>query len=152
MQKTVLTHEEMIDLAGMFVCNLKPFASYATVVTLAGDLGAGKTTFTQGVARSLGVEETVSSPTFVIEKIYDLQGQVFQRLIHIDAFRLKGEFELEALGWREINADSGNLILLEWPERVPGLVPEVAIKLQFDIQGDARIITIDGQESGSEST
>lgn len=120
---------------------LEPRAGRATIVTFSGDLGAGKTTFTQGIAAALGVEERVTSPTFVIENIYALSGQKWQKLVHIDAYRLKGAHELEALGWKEICADSGNLIVIEWPERVEGAIPEDAIKLRFDINGDERIIT-----------
>ena len=96
------------------------------------------------MAKALGVTETVTSPTFVIEKIYPLTGQKFQQLIHIDAYRLKEAHELEVLGWKELLADSGNLILLEWPERVAELIPEDAITVRIDIDGDERIITING--------
>ncbi len=102
----------------------------------------------QECAAALGVQETVSSPTFVIEKIYDLEGQKFERLIHIDAYRLKGAHELTALGWDEIASDPGNLILLEWPERVPEIIPTTALRIRFDIAEDARIITIDGEGNG----
>lgn len=105
-----------------FISGLEPSAT-ATVVALSGDLGAGKTTFTQAVAKHLGVEGTVVSPTFVIQKRYPLEGQSFRRLIHVDAYRLKEERELDVLGWRELLADPENLILVEWPERVPGLLP-----------------------------
>ncbi len=139
--------EAMADFAASFVASRSPNGEEATVVTLSGELGAGKTTFAQGLARALGVEEVVTSPTFVIEKIYQLDNQKFQRFVHIDAYRLNGAHDLEVLGWRELIADPGNLIVLEWPERVPGIIPKSAVKLRFDIEngGDRRIITIDGQ-------
>ncbi len=96
----------------------------AYVVGLQGDLGAGKTAFTKGVARAFGVNDTVTSPTFVLEKIYALPETVFgtenpfKKLIHIDAYRLHSGAEIEHLGWKEISEDSGNLILIEWPEQV----------------------------------
>ena len=123
-----------------------PHNDAATVVTLSGELGAGKTTFAQALAKALGVEEQVTSPTFVLEKIYQLEGQKFQRLIHIDAYRLEDSHELEVLDWRDTVADPANLIVLEWPERVPELVPENSIKIRFDIHGDERTIAIDGGE------
>ncbi len=83
--------------------------SKAVVVGLHGDLGSGKTTFTQCVARELGVLETVTSPTFVIEKIYTLKNQAFDHLIHIDAYRLEKSEELLRLGWTEISANPKNL-------------------------------------------
>ena len=101
----------------------------ATVVALSGDLGAGKTTFVQTVAKHFGIEEQVSSPTFVIEKIYEIAHGAFARLIHIDAYRLKGAEELEALGWSEIVSDPANLILIEWPERVAELIPASAHRI-----------------------
>lgn len=97
----------------------------ATVVGLRGDLGAGKTTLAQGIAAELGVTERVTSPTFILERIYKLRGETSQweRLVHIDAYRLDNEDELKHLGWQELLADPTNLILVEWPERVAGSLP-----------------------------
>lgn len=103
--------------------------AHATVVALSGELGAGKTTFTQEVAKVLGVEDHVVSPTFVIQKIYALKNQKFEHLIHIDAYRLESAKELEHLGWHDIVANSSNLILIEWPERVAELIPAYAIRI-----------------------
>lgn len=114
----------------------------ATVVGLYGELGSGKTSFTQGVARALGVCENVVSPTFVIEKIYELSNQKFQHLIHIDAYRLEKSSELLHLGWQEIIADPKNLILIEWPERVSDIMPE-HIHINFrHIENEQREIEI----------
>jgi tRNA threonylcarbamoyladenosine biosynthesis protein TsaE len=97
----------------------------ATVIGLRGDLGAGKTTFTKTVAATLGVDCAVTSPTFVIEKIYKLpSGGRFSRLIHIDAYRLESGNELVSLGWEKISNDSQNLIFIEWPENVADLLLE----------------------------
>lgn len=147
MQIQVANTEEFTTQAERFAGHLSRAASGATVVTLSGGLGAGKTTFAQGVARALGVEEAVTSPTFVLEKIYRLDGQVFDRLVHIDAYRLGGAQDLTPLGWQELVTDPGNLIILEWPEQVPGAIPESAIRLRFEIAGEGRIITDDGEES-----
>jgi tRNA threonylcarbamoyladenosine biosynthesis protein TsaE len=145
--------EGLRRFAGGFARQLAPSADAATLVTLSGELGAGKTTFVQAVAKALGVEESVTSPTFVIEKIYHLpaqaglQGEKFKRLIHIDAYRLEKSHELEALGFEELLRDPANLILLEWPERVSDLIPKDAMKVRFDIAGDGRTISIDGKET-----
>ncbi|OGG52400.1 tRNA (adenosine(37)-N6)-threonylcarbamoyltransferase complex ATPase subunit type 1 TsaE [Candidatus Kaiserbacteria bacterium RIFCSPLOWO2_12_FULL_53_8] len=133
--------EELQAHAAEFVSHLQP-RQQAVVATLSGELGAGKTTFAQGIAKALGVEEVVTSPTFVLEKIYKLEGQKFQRLIHIDAYRLKSAHELEVLGWEKLLQDSGNLIVLEWPERVVGAIPPHATNIRFDIVDDGRIITL----------
>lgn len=143
--------DEFCGYARDFVRTLVPRES-ATVVALSGDLGAGKTTFVQVCARELGIEETVSSPTFVIEKIYELSNRKFACLIHIDAYRLKEAKELEVLGWGELVKDPQNLICIEWPERVTEAIPQNAVRVRFDIAGDARIITInDGKKGGTKS-
>src|ERR1700754_3179272 len=90
--KRIETVEELDREAEGFAGRLVPSAQGATLVTLTGELGAGKTTFTQSLARALGVTDTVTSPTFVLEKIYSLPDstQGFTRLVHIDAYRLSG--------------------------------------------------------------
>ncbi len=104
---------------------------YATVLALYGDLGSGKTAFTKGIARALGVENEVTSPTFVIEKIYALAHPTFDRLIHIDAYRLERPEELRALGWNDVVADPRNLIVVEWADRVEPLIPKDARRFRF---------------------
>jgi len=148
----ILGREALEKEAARLAGDLVPHKKGATLITLSGDLGAGKTAFAQAVAKALGVEEMVTSPTFVIEKIYqlptsDLVGRSFLRLVHIDAYRLSGAHELETLGWKELLADPKNLILLEWPEKVPEAIPGGAIRIRFDIHGDGRTISIDGEES-----
>lgn len=96
--------------------------SKATILAFYGDLGAGKTTITQDIAKQLGISESVISPTFVIMKIYKTKNQKFKKLIHIDAYRLKESSELLHLGWEEMIKDKDNLIIVEWPERVPECV------------------------------
>ncbi|MDZ4284863.1 MAG: tRNA (adenosine(37)-N6)-threonylcarbamoyltransferase complex ATPase subunit type 1 TsaE [Patescibacteria group bacterium] len=153
-RKTVKSQEEMFALAALVVNDLKA-KSYklkaALVVGLTGELGAGKTTFVKGVARALGVRETVTSPTFVIMKIYKLPrrrvidptsnflfptSKPWHHLIHIDAYRLESPEELRALGWDEIAADPGNLILVEWAEKVRPLLRRGYRAISFDVVGE----------------
>ncbi len=103
----------------------------AMVLALTGALGAGKTTFTKAFVAACGVQETVTSPTFVIEKRYALSNQPFLRLIHIDAYRLESAHELESIGFRSLLNDSSTLIVLEWPEKVAELVPSSARWIRF---------------------
>jgi len=105
--------------------------STATVVALSGELGAGKTTLTQAIARELGVKENVISPTFVLIKNYTLTAKSYTLLIHIDAYRFDSASELSKLGWSELLADPNKLILIEWPERVAGLIPKDAIRVSL---------------------
>lgn len=103
----------------------------ATIIGLQGELGSGKTTFVKGVAKALGVEQTITSPTFVIEKIYKLGGQKFAHMVHIDAYRLEGGAELMTLGFREVLESSDNLVLVEWPERIKDVLPKKIAILRF---------------------
>ena len=132
--------EETIKAAENFVKGLK-MGERSTVVTLSGELGSGKTTFSQAVGDILGVSETMQSPTFVIEKIYPIDYKGFKNLIHIDAYRLENETELLHLGWEEIIKERENLILLEWPERVAEIIPSDARKIYFEhINAETRAI------------
>ncbi len=105
----------------------------ATIFALNGNLGAGKTVFTKGAAEFLGVKDVVTSPTFVIEKKYKLNGNSFWKtLIHIDAYRLEGEENLSVVSWNEIATDPNNIIFVEWPENAGLGIPERAIWLEFE--------------------
>lgn len=137
MEKRVQNLSELETEAVRFVSSLSPQNEKATLVTLSGELGAGKTAFTKAVAKEFGVEETVTSPTFVLEKIYQLpQGKVFKRLVHIDAYRLESGSELAPLGFGELMQDGNNLILLEWPEKVADGLPTPSMKISIAVHDD----------------
>lgn len=103
----------------------------ALIVGLYGDLGSGKTTFTQAVAKIFGIKEDITSPTFVIEKIYDTGKNNFKKLVHIDAYRLESPKELSALDWEKTMGDPKNIIFIEWPERVLEVIPKNHAKIYF---------------------
>lgn len=128
MKLTSKSPEETKDVARFLLSNIKPKET-ATVFALEGELGAGKTNLSQAVGQIIGVTENMHSPTFVIEKIYDIDFQGFKELIHIDAYRIEKDEELVHLGWNEIIKEPTNLILIEWPENVAGLIPEDAVKV-----------------------
>ena len=128
--------EDLVSLAKTLVASLRAGAQ-ATVVTLSGDLGVGKTSLTQELARVLGVREQVSSPTFVIAKYYDLRRQAWRRLIHLDAYRLEGE-PLEPLGLGELLSDPHNLVVIEWPEYVEALLPQERTEVSLALAGEGR--------------
>ncbi len=139
MERTLTTLADLTAEAERFMASLTPASSGATLVTLSGELGAGKTAFAQEVARALGIEETVTSPTFVLEKIYALQNKLghrmskFGRLVHIDAYRLESGRELIPLGFDELMEDADNLILLEWPEKVADMLPEPEVRISMKV-------------------
>jgi len=109
------------------------------IVVLSGDLGAGKTTFVQGVARALGVEEPVTSPTFTIVQEYDASVPI----AHVDVYRLHHIQELHDFGFEELLED--RVVLIEWGEMVTPVLPRdrVDVHLQMDDDPDTRLITID---------
>jgi len=119
----------------------------AVVVGLKGDLGSGKTTFVQDLAKHLGVEEDVTSPTYVIQKSYDLpEGRKFKKLVHIDAYRLDAAEGLAKLGFSQLLKEAGTLIVVEWPEKVPGLLPSHKKELNFRFMNETtREITHGGE-------
>ena len=138
MEKTLRSAEELVREAESFAANLAPCAGQATLVTLSGELGAGKTAFTQALARALGVTDPVTSPTFVLEKSYALPERTdgFARLVHIDAYRLSGGESLAPLGLAELMRDPSNLVVLEWPELVEDGLPEAAHHLSLTVLPD----------------
>jgi tRNA threonylcarbamoyladenosine biosynthesis protein TsaE len=96
-----------------------------TVVRLVGDLGAGKTTFTQALAQELGIQQTVVSPTFVIQKRYPIADHpYFKTLIHVDAYRLEKPNEILKLNWEQDIVNPENLILVEWPSNIETFPPQ----------------------------
>jgi len=109
----------------------------AVILSLYGDLGSGKTTFTKSFISAFGVKQTVTSPTFVIEKIYKLpnnkinQNKNFKYIIHIDAYRLNNGEEMKDLGWEQIYNDPQNIILVEWPKKIFEILPKNAKKIKF---------------------
>ncbi len=112
------------------------------VVAFTGDLGAGKTAFVSGMARALGVEERVTSPTFTIVNEYE-GGRL--PLFHFDMYRLDGADELFHIGWEDYLA-RGGVCAVEWSENVAEAIEDGAVRV-FMVRGDGdddRIITIEG--------
>ncbi len=124
MKKLIRTLPEFEAEAARFAGSIVQSPQGATLVTLSGELGVGKTTFVKTIAYVLGVGETVTSPTFVLEKTYPFPGgKSFKRLVHIDAYRLSWGSELAVLGFDELMRDTENLVLFEWPEKVADVLP-----------------------------
>ena len=101
------------------------------IFALVGDLGAGKTTFSRFFLRALGIEESVTSPTFVIMKSYPLAHPQFTRAYHIDCYRLKDPKELLILGFADILTDKKNILLIEWADRIREVLPPDAVWIDF---------------------
>ena len=128
--------EETWALAAKVASNLES----GDVVCLEGDLGAGKTTFTQGLAAALGVGGRVASPTFCIVREHRSEKLL---LVHMDLYRLGGEDDVLAIGWEDY-LERGAIIVVEWPDRAGALVPADALHVSFKhLDGEERrLITI----------
>ena len=116
------------------------------IYTLNGDLGVGKTVFTQGVARGLGIEEPVNSPTFTIVQVYEEGRMPFY---HFDVYRIGDIEEMEEIGYDDYFFGNG-VCLIEWAELIQELLPEQIISVTIEKNPekgfDYRKITIDGLE------
>jgi tRNA threonylcarbamoyladenosine biosynthesis protein TsaE len=116
------------------------------IICLTGELGAGKTTFTQGLLSGLEVEGPYTSPTFVIMKHYKKQDtgdkeQGIKNIYHIDAYRVSSH-DIIDLGWEEIVSGKNNIIIVEWAERIADIIPKNALQINFQwINEDKRKIT-----------
>lgn len=129
--------EETWNVAREFAKDLKA----GDVVCLEGDLGAGKTTFTQGLAAALGVKGRVTSPTFCI--VQEHRGERF--MVHMDLYRLKDEADVEAIGWDDYLA-RGAILVVEWPDRAGSLLPAAARRVRINSKGEEfRTIAIDSR-------
>ena len=129
--------EETWALARRLAEELKP----GDVLCLEGDLGAGKTTFVQGLAAALGVSGRVTSPTFcLVQEHSSPDGHL---LVHMDLYRLSSEDDVLAIGWEDY-LSRGAVLAVEWPERAGTLVPANARHVSFIRLGqeDSRRITI----------
>jgi tRNA threonylcarbamoyladenosine biosynthesis protein TsaE len=139
MQYTTNSNEETFALAQNLAKELKG----GDVIGLVGDLGAGKTVFSQGLAAGLEVKEQVTSPTFVVMKVYDCNSHpTIKHLCHIDAYRLRGEADLLALGADDYLGEPSTLTVIEWADKVPALLPKGAKTINIEIRDSQRNIEI----------
>ncbi len=117
--------------------SLRPEKERATILTLSGDLGSGKTAFTKEFAKALGIEEPVVSPTFVLGRFYEIPNGPWRRLLHVDAYRLDSAEEIRVLRWDELVRDPTLVIVVEWPERIVGFIEDPALALRFSVVDEA---------------
>lgn len=130
-------------LTSYLILNINP-GNTATLITLEGDLGAGKTTFVQRLAKDLGIEEVVNSPTFTIMKSYELKaGGPYSYLIHMDAYRIEDVKELEPLRFSQIMNTPGVLMCIEWPQNIKVALPANACKVVIsNHQNGGRLVKV----------
>ena len=130
----VASVEETWAVARQFAAELKP----GDIVCLEGDLGAGKTTFTQGLAASLGAKRAVTSPTFCLVVEHPVEKFL---LVHMDLYRLHDADDVLTIGWEDYLARNA-VLFVEWPDRAGDLIPAAARHVRFTLgeSEDARII------------
>jgi tRNA threonylcarbamoyladenosine biosynthesis protein TsaE len=105
-----------------------------TIFCLQGNLGTGKTTFIQGVAKALNIKEKITSPTFVLMKNFSLNKKLpFSNLYHFDCYRFDKPEEILVLGFKEIIKNSKNLVFIEWPEKIKKFIPKNAVWINFKV-------------------
>lgn len=133
MQKEFITNnyqetQKLGELLAMELCG-------GEIICLDGDLGAGKTTFTQGLLKGLKVRGPYTSPTFLIMKEYRLEDKNLKsqisNLYHFDVYRV-GEDDILNLGWKEIVADDKNVVIVEWSERIKNILPKNSVRIKFE--------------------
>jgi len=133
----------------------KRFSQRAVVLALEGSLGAGKTTFLQGFAKGIGIEDKILSPTFVILKKFKIPvcitkqnderelNSKFKNFYHIDCYRIKQSKELSELGFEKIISNPKNIICIEWADKIKKILPRDTIWLKFEVKNkNQRKITL----------
>ena len=125
----------------------KKFAQYlakkmpTNMIALTGELGTGKTTFTQGFAKSLGIKDKIISPTFVLIRQYKIPKSK-RILFHIDLYRLEDSNQFKNLGLEDIINDLNHIIIIEWAEKIKKLLPKNTLWISFEqISENKRLIT-----------
>lgn len=137
--KTFISHSD--SETENFAVELVRTVKKGTVLTLTGDLGAGKTVFARGFARGLGINEPVSSPTYTIVQEYSLPAG--GRLYHLDLYRISSAEAGLAFGVDEFLNDPNAYTLVEWPDRVGDVIPENAWNISIEhLDESSRKITI----------
>lgn len=113
------------------------------VIALQGNLGAGKTILTKGIAKGLGIKNIVNSPTFILMNIYDVKKSDIKQLVHVDCYRIKKPDEIVNIGLEEYYYDQDCVVIIEWPEKIKEILPKNLIKISIKIKdGDQREVTV----------
>ncbi len=113
------------------IINSKSEKTKALIVGMEGDLGSGKTTFIQGMAKGFRIKEQITSPTFVILRKYKILKLKVSSFYHIDCYRI-GPKDLDELDFKEIINNSKNVVVIEWAERIKKSLPLDAIWMKFN--------------------
>ena len=139
MKKQILKSESLEDtikIASDFAKTLKG----GDVVALYGELGSGKTTFVQAVAKALGIRKQVVSPSFILVRSYEIPknntSKSAGRLVHIDLYRLESADDLRSVDFSEMSSDSGSLVMIEWAQKAKRVLPKKRIDIHIVYKGE----------------
>ena len=147
MEITVKNETEMLAFAIKYAQSLKP----GQIIGLVGELGAGKTVFTKGLAKGLGINQNVSSPTFNLMRLYEIRtGKAnpdIKKLCHIDAYRVNNEFEIIDVGAEDFIGQKDTVTVIEWADNIRDILPGRTTIINFKIlAGQERQMIIDERE------
>ncbi len=133
------TEQETFNFAKNFSKKLKS----GKVIGLIGDLGAGKTIFSKGIAEGLGYKKNVTSPTFVLMKIYTINNKYIKTICHIDAYRIKTKEDLFNIGATEYFKQKNTITIIEWANNIINILPLNSIIVKIKIENNFRKIKIE---------
>lgn len=141
-QITIKTEKE----TQTFARNLAKSLKGGEIIALEGDLGAGKTTITQYIAKAFGVKENVTSPTFVLMKVYTVESRKYKvsQLVHVDCYRLDDPQELFYLGIEEYMNNKESVVVIEWADKIKDYLKKFkkVIWIKIKLQKNVRKITL----------
>jgi tRNA threonylcarbamoyladenosine biosynthesis protein TsaE len=132
------TPEETFACAEKYAARLRG----GEIIGLVGDLGAGKTVFAKGLAAGLGIKQTITSPTFVLLKIYPAgkKSPRIKLLCHIDAYRLRNTGDVLAIGAEEYFRRPDTVTVIEWADKIAGVLPPKTKMIRFQTKENARVL------------
>lgn len=117
----------------------------STLIALHGDLGSGKTTFVQGLAKGLGIKKRLISPTFIILRTYEIKLKSLKkgsRFYHVDLYRTQSQDDIRGIGLDEIIKGNQDIVAIEWAEKLGEFLPDKRIDIYFKQQDNNRVITV----------
>lgn len=134
---------ETFEFAEKYAQSLKA----GQIIGLVGNLGAGKTVFTKGLAKGLGIHQNVSSPTFNIMRLYEIRKSLanenIKKFCHIDAYRVKNEFEIIDVGAEDFIGQKDTVTVIEWADNIKDILPGRTKMIDIRLTGDSqRLIVI----------
>lgn len=129
--------KETVDIA----MNLARTLKGGETIALTGNLGAGKTVFVKGLAKALGINDNITSPTFVLLKVYNIKQRQIKRFVHVDCYRLEGKEDLYEIGLGDYLSNPENVVVIEWADRISNLPSNtIHIKMEYISDQERRLV------------